>query len=165
MSDNVNASNRVCGHCIECCQGWMLLDVNGVEVSPGSPCAHSTKKGCGIYLTRPEVCSNLKCGWLLNDKIFPVWMRPDKSKVIVVLRDFEGVAVFVAFSAGGEPTAKVVSFLKSLSNEQRMPLLLYGWCKENGKYTKQLSYTAYAPPGMEEVLERMVASINQNGVM
>lgn len=83
----------------------------------------------------------------------------------MALRNFEGVGVFVVFSTGSEPTSKVNTFLKLLSNERRMPLLLYVWRKENDKYTKQLNYTAYAPPGMERVLESMVASISQNGVL
>ena len=92
-------------------------------------------------------------------------MRPDKSNVIVASRNFEGTAVLVIFTTDSTPTKKVTDFLKSFSNEYNMPHILYEWKKESGKYTKQLSYNAYAPPGTEAVLARMAESINHNGVI
>lgn len=165
MSDSLQTNNRTCGHCTACCQGWVLIEVQGVEVSPGSPCQHLSKKGCGIYSDRPKICSDFKCTWLINEKNFPVWMRPDKSNVIVASRNFEGTAVLVIFTTDSTPTKKVTDFLKSFSNEYNMPHILYEWKKESGKYTKQLSYNAYAPPGTEAVLARMAESINHNGVI
>lgn len=36
----------------------------------GVPCKYLTKKGCGIYAVRPQVCRKFQCDWLQNRKGF-----------------------------------------------------------------------------------------------
>src|SRR5437588_9511649 len=48
------ASSRRCGECTACCDGWLKINVYGVEVYPGHPCLHSSGHHCLIYERRPS---------------------------------------------------------------------------------------------------------------
>src|SRR5439155_10475649 len=59
------ASGRRCGECTACCDGWLKINVYGVEVYPGHPCPHSSGHHCLIYERRPlDPCQRFFCGWL-----------------------------------------------------------------------------------------------------
>src|SRR5205807_4983726 len=77
------ASSRRCGECTACCDGWLKINVYGVEVYPGHPCLHSSGHHCLIYERRPlDPCQRFFCGWLVPTSPLPDWLRPDKAKVI-----------------------------------------------------------------------------------
>jgi hypothetical protein len=43
------------------------------------------EKGCTIYKDRPhDPCVAFKCGWLLEEELFPEWFKPSVSKVLIV---------------------------------------------------------------------------------
>jgi hypothetical protein len=59
-------------------------------MSEGKPCHFLGAKGCAIYKDRPEdPCKAYKCEWLKDDgTLYPEWLRPDQSKVILTQRTF-----------------------------------------------------------------------------
>lgn len=86
---------RECGTCKECCNGWLYGEAHGISFFPNHPCHYldtteSRCGGCTIYSERPAICRDFKCMWLTSQQI-PLWMKPDKSKVIVYERAYEDV--------------------------------------------------------------------------
>ena len=81
-------TNRTCGDCTACCDGWLSGVVNGREFYPGSPCHYSGCNGCSIYEERPESpCKTYSCEWLKSGHL-PEWMKPNKSGVIVTGKEW-----------------------------------------------------------------------------
>lgn len=159
-------SQRTCGECTACCQGWLRAQIFETEISPGNPCPHSTGQGCGTYDTRPQVCRNYKCLWLGNHTAFPEWMRPDRSKAIANgITDPLGVRAFKVLPAGTKLPTRTLNFLKQLSTEHRMPLLIYTRIKENGSYSHKISVEAFGPPGMQQVFDYLRHQIKQSEYM
>jgi len=88
MENILSKNNRSCGGCTECCEGWLVADINGHRMFPGRPCQYKGKEGCSIYENRPvNPCVNYKCEWLMDDgEEIPEWMKPNLSKVIITRR-------------------------------------------------------------------------------
>jgi hypothetical protein len=79
---------RQCGDCTACCEGWHMGSVLGYDMFPGRPCQFLCN-GCTIYEDRPkDPCIDYSCDWLRQD-VFPEWMRPDISKVIITTREWQ----------------------------------------------------------------------------
>ena len=80
--------SRECGGCTACCEGHLFGQAHGLQFYAGRPCHFKGKDGCTIYKDRPEdPCKTFKCAWLVDDRsVFPEWMRPDKSGVIVQVK-------------------------------------------------------------------------------
>ena len=93
---------RECGTCSECCQGWLTGKIYDYTMNQGNPCHFVDSDKCGgcctIYEQRPEMCINYKCAWLEHTVAFPLWMRPDKSKVIVSEREVHDVTTGITYS-------------------------------------------------------------------
>lgn len=101
---------RSCGECTACCEGWLTGEAYGHTFQQGRPCFY-LQNNCGIYETRPEEpCQTYKCVWLKEDTL-PLWMRPDKSKVIVTEREVEGIGYWDASECGETLTSDVLSWL------------------------------------------------------
>lgn len=68
---------HVCGGCRACCWQFPLGSKPARQW-----CKHVTPTGCGCHDdTRPTVCSEYQCGWLLS-RWSSIW-RPDRCGVIV----------------------------------------------------------------------------------
>lgn len=79
---NLPILSRACGECTKCCEGWLEGVVHGYRMHRGCNC-HFLEKTCGIYESRPEnPCKSYNCAWLLED-VFPGWMKPSLSDVII----------------------------------------------------------------------------------
>jgi hypothetical protein len=78
---------RTCGRCAACCH---VPPVPDVAKAACSDCHHLRlgARRCGVYATRPAVCREYECLWLV-DPDFPPHMRPDLSGVIFDLQDTE----------------------------------------------------------------------------
>lgn len=76
---------RPCGECQACCQGWVSGDAYGIPFHINKPCLFLKEK-CMVYKFRPNVCKKYYCGWAQG--LFPEWMRPDKSKVIITVENW-----------------------------------------------------------------------------
>src|SRR5260370_14543633 len=78
MPDNI--SERRCGDCSLCCK---LAKVDELEKPSGVWCRHCApgRGGCTIYETRPSVCRNWACSWIVDSSLGPEW-RPLTRKII-----------------------------------------------------------------------------------
>ena len=85
MSDDTQAPNdaggRICGDCSLCCK---LAQVDELDKPSGVWCRHCApgRGGCTIYETRPPVCRNWFCAWILDTRLGPEWY-PLTSKMIM----------------------------------------------------------------------------------
>jgi hypothetical protein len=75
-------TKKSCGECNACCSD-LEIDTPEFKKPGGTPCAHLTTKGCGIYTTRFPICRQFLCGWLLFPELDKDW-RPDRSGVIIL---------------------------------------------------------------------------------
>jgi hypothetical protein len=90
---------RSCDSCTACCEGWLSGEAHGHTFNPGKPCFF-LNKGCTIYKDRPEnPCKTYKCSWLAED-IFPMWMRPDLSKIIITKRQLNNINYYDIVETG-----------------------------------------------------------------
>lgn len=73
------APGKSCGSCTMCCKS---LEIDHFNKPMGVLCAHCLHQaGCGIYESRPEVCRDYMCEWLMErDLAAP--LRPDKIGTI-----------------------------------------------------------------------------------
>jgi hypothetical protein len=119
--------SRICAPCTACCDGWLPLTMNGMEVFPGHPCPHGTKNGCGIYEERPhDPCVIFNCAWVVNDSPLPDWMIPCQSKAIVRLNkaSWRGIPVIYAVPVGRQLPRRTLNWLKGFARRTGR-LLLY----------------------------------------
>jgi hypothetical protein len=79
MPDNI--SERRCGECSLCCK---LAQVDELDKPSGVWCRHCApgRGGCTIYETRPDVCRNWFCNWIVDSRLGPEWY-PLTSKMIL----------------------------------------------------------------------------------
>lgn len=119
-------SQRRCGSCTACCDGWLQIEVRGNKVSRGTPCPFNSGHNCSIYAERPEdPCRRFICGWLATHSPLPEWMRPDQAGMILLPAQFRwnDFAVDVAVSIGESPKTKALTWLKGFCEAHRRPLL------------------------------------------
>jgi hypothetical protein len=76
---------RSCGECSLCCK---LAKVDELDKPEGVWCRHCApgRGGCTIYETRPPVCRNYFCSWILDSRLGPEWY-PLTSKMILSLEN------------------------------------------------------------------------------
>lgn len=146
--DNAIMSDRKCGQCTACCEGWLSSEINGVKMMPGTPCSHCTDSGCGIYEHRPvKPCVEFICGWLQDGSPLPEHMRPDQSGVIVLLnRDWMGKNVIRAVHTGRAIPEETLEWLKAYAREQVKPLLLLEFRFGDDGSFKGSRKLGYGPP-------------------
>lgn len=72
---------RSCGECSLCCKLAKIVELDKPE---GVWCRHCApgRGGCTIYETRPPVCRNWHCLWMLRPELGPEW-QPLISKIIL----------------------------------------------------------------------------------
>lgn len=62
-----------------CCQS---LEIEELKKPMGKLCVHCVKEsGCSIYQSRPNVCREFLCEWLMDRQMSPIY-RPDRIGVI-----------------------------------------------------------------------------------
>jgi hypothetical protein len=76
---------RSCGQCSLCCK---LAKVDELDKPEGVWCRHCApgRGGCTIYETRPPVCRNYFCSWILDSRLGPEWY-PLTSKMILSMEN------------------------------------------------------------------------------
>ena len=151
----MKSEKRTCQPCTACCDGWVQMVIDSVEVYPGSPCPHSTGRGCDNYAHRPkDPCDNFNCGWIIPDSPLPQWMKPDNSKVIVIFNKqrWQGFAVDLAVPVGRRIPPRALNWLKGFSQEHGRPLLYTEQIMEGGQFQKQQEVVAYGPPQFQQQL-------------
>jgi hypothetical protein len=89
MSDDTQAPNnarrRICGDCSLCCK---LAQVDELDKPAGVWCRHCApgRGGCTIYETRPNICRNWACSWIVDSRLGPEWY-PLTSKMVLYIED------------------------------------------------------------------------------
>jgi len=76
---------RSCGDCSLCCK---LAKVDELDKPSGVWCRHCApgRGGCTIYETRPPVCRNYLCCWMMDSRLGPEWY-PLTCKMILSLEN------------------------------------------------------------------------------
>ena len=105
---------RECGECTKCCEGSLLLVVNGRKVGKSHPCHFLSKLnkcgGCTIYEERPDVCKDFRCEWLSNPEI-PEWMKPSLVDTIIINQDQADVPHFEVVETDGKIDSLVLNWI------------------------------------------------------
>lgn len=136
----MNTGNRSCGTCTACCDGWVQMEIHGTAVIPGSPCPHSTGKGCAIYPDRPvEPCVNFNCGWINKNSPLPGWMHPPKGKCIVLFDKlrWNETPVDLAMPVGVKIPPRSLEWLKAFAEQHGRPLIYTEQIMQKGQFTNQ----------------------------
>jgi hypothetical protein len=110
---NQDASRR-CGPCTSCCEGWLTANIKGHEMHPGRPCFFLADGKCTDYDGRPGTCKSYNCSWKNESTVFPAWMRPDLSGVIVtkvVLPMRDDLTHYEVAEARGKLDVKTLNWL------------------------------------------------------
>ena len=75
-----------CGSCTACCR---IFDIPELKKPAGKWCEHcEIGRGCTIYESRPQMCVDFECLWLLSQKRedfrerLAAELRPDRCKVV-----------------------------------------------------------------------------------
>ncbi len=92
---------RNCGDCSMCCK---VMQVDEFDKPQGVWCRHCApgRGGCTMHETRPAVCRNYFCGWLLSSYLGPEW-QPSICKMMI---NFEKDRVRISVHVDpGHPTA------------------------------------------------------------
>ena len=106
-------NQRQCGECTKCCEGWLQGNVHGHAMFPGRKC-HFLGNACTIYKDRPQnPCRDYTCAWI-EDHVFPEWMKPNLSNVIIsekVNEDNPNLTYYEVNEAGGKIDSSVLNWL------------------------------------------------------
>lgn len=92
LSLPVFQSKRECGSCSKCCEGWLEATVYDKKMHSGQPCFFLEKgeQGCTIYPDRPKSpCVDYACAWLEEPNVFPSWLKPNMSNVVVTKKTID----------------------------------------------------------------------------
>jgi len=140
---------RSCNECSECCKGQLTAKLYDRPMMPGMPCHFLSNKGCSIYKDRPkDPCVEYKCGWLQDDgTLYPEWLRPDLSKVIITQRSWgdRNQNVFLEVRESGQKIDSTVLnwvYLFAASGNYCLKVQVAGTWYENG------------PPEFQEFMSR-----------
>lgn len=144
---------RICQPCTACCDGWLQIQVDGKSIFPGSPCHHSTGKGCNNYVNRPhDPCILFYCGWRAKDSLLPDWMKPSNAKVIVLFEQgiWRNFSIDLAIPVGRKIPQRALNWLTQ-NAESNTRLLIYSeQIVENGKFTGRQKVHAFGPADFQE---------------
>jgi len=146
-------TSRQCFPCTACCEGWLVTEVKGVKLKPGSPCVHCNETGCGIYSTRPEnPCALFTCGWLDQPDKLPDHMKPSECGAIVRFRKWRDGHIIRATPTGATIPGETLDWLMAFAREYSLPLVFSEHLVEDGKFVG-LKKTGYGPPPFIEYVE------------
>lgn len=160
MTAQQHASDRHCQPCTACCDGWVRIAIEGIEVYPGHPCPHSTGSGCRIYAERPvDPCVNFECGWKQAGSPLPDWLRPDLAGVMLLPGAFawNGLPVDVAVPVGSRIPAAALAWLKEHALASRRPLIYLEQLDTDGVQRMQ-DAIAFGPPAFQAEMARRLAA-------
>jgi hypothetical protein len=111
---------KPCGDCVACCTGAMIGSAYGNNFHSNKPCVFLVEFKCAIYETRPETCRKFQCAW--SQGLFPDWMKPTESNVLVSVEDKDG-GQFLR-----------VKLLTDNPLHEKTKAFLDEWTKENNTY-------------------------------
>lgn len=112
--------DRQCEQCNACCI-WLNGNSYGHAFGNGKSCFFLKDK-CSIYETRPEVCKKYYCAWMQN--LFPEWMRPDKSKVIISVENWSKGQFLRVIEMGQKMSDKVLLEIQNFCQTYKCPSII-----------------------------------------
>lgn len=118
-------ASRPCGPCTGCCEGWLSANIRGHEMHPGRPCFYLANGVCTDYEGRPGTCKTYNCAWKVEGDVFPEWMRPDRSGVIiskVILPSRSDLTHYEVAEASGKLDVKTLNWLVQWALEKGINL-------------------------------------------
>ncbi len=137
-------SDRECGTCTKCCEGWLKGNIKGHEMYPGKPCFFvEIGKGCKDYENRPkEPCKSFECGWITIDEM-PEEFKPSMSGVIMSRYENNGNPYIRINKAPNNPTEQYLSWavVHAVSNKYNLLWAVddKSWWIGNDKFLKQMA--------------------------
>lgn len=154
---------RLCQPCTACCDGWLQNVVDGVSISPGKPCPHSKLGGCNNYENRPtDPCRGFECAWISDENLLPEWMKPNNSKVIVLLNQgsWNGFPIDVGVPVGKKIPGRAVHWLKEFSKKFSRCVLYTEQLVAGGQFTNSQSVYVIGPEDFKiEIQEKLANGI------
>lgn len=125
MPEQKRGARRECGECTACCHGALRLVVEEQQIGPGNPCRHCAGNGCTIYASRPLVCQQFECGWLIGGSPLPLAMRPDVCGAVVLLERlrWRGLSVDMALPSAQRIPDETLRWLVDRASQNGRPLL------------------------------------------
>lgn len=139
-------TKRQCLPCTACCEGWLITEINGLKIEPGTPCVNCTEQGCRIYETRPvEPCVSFKCAWLREPDKIPEHMKPSECGAILTFSKWGGKRIIEATPVGKTIPSDTLEWLKAHSRKYALPLMFSEYLFEDGKFLKVRKF-GYGPP-------------------
>jgi len=116
------ATERQCGACTACCDGWVKGTVEGHDMRPGQPCFFRGQGCCTIYDRRPlDPCRNFLCGWLQAQSPFPEGFRPDRLGVLIIPIRWRERTAYILRSAGRDPDEALLGWMRDFSLKSGRP--------------------------------------------
>jgi hypothetical protein len=145
----LHATQRACGTCTACCDGWVVGTIEGHEMKPGTPCHFRGEGCCTIYERRPkEPCRNFVCGWLAPDSPFPENFRPDQLGVMIIRTRWRDKPAFILCSAGRDPDEALLVWMRAYAARTGAPFF----------YERNGERFGFGPPQFQqEMLARLQA--------
>ena len=110
-----------CAECRACCQGWVIGEAYGSRFYPGKACDFLCG-GCQIYDVRPNVCRKFYCAYA--QELFPEWMRPDKSKVIISVQDWSKGQYLLCSEMGQKMSDEALLEINNFSKKHNCPTII-----------------------------------------
>ena len=150
-------TQRQCGPCTKCCEGWVTAKINGVSIVPLKPCAFLTNKGCGVYEKRPPVpCRSFKCGWLSDSSPLPEHMSPVNCGAIILFdRKWQGRTIISALPTGPKIPQETLDWLMAYAQEKNIPLRWFeNVFKDNAFFGR--NQIGFGPPAFVEAVKNAV---------
>ena len=115
-------TQRECGTCTSCCEGWAAGTIRGHEMHAGLHCHFLVDAKCTIYQERPvSPCRNFVCGWLADDSPFPEQFRPDKIGVIIIRIRWRDNPAYLLLSAGRDPDVELIAWMEAFAIRTARP--------------------------------------------
>jgi len=112
---------KPCGECQACCKGWVSGNAYGSEFHKGKSCDFLCGT-CIIYNIRPKVCRNFYCAY--TQELFPEWMRPDKSKVLISVQDWSKGQYLLACEMGTKISDEALLEINTFSKKNNCPTII-----------------------------------------
>jgi hypothetical protein len=94
----------------------------------------------------------------MRNSPYPEWLRPDKSKVMVMFNrlTWRGLAVDVGVPVGQTIPAEALEWLKRFAEINNRPLLWSEQIVENGAFTGAQRVAAHGPPAFQQEMNERV---------
>lgn len=113
---------RNCEDCTACCEGWLQGEAYGLKFGKRQPCPFLTTLKCSIHCSRPQVCKNFYCGWI--QELFPEWMRPDKSKVLISVENWSKGQCLRCIEMGQPISEEAHNEIKQFCTKNNCPYII-----------------------------------------